>query len=180
MIDRLAIMSLRFTDATALAETLSGDSNDTVISYLIRELEGAAAEQGLGYLKFLTDQVVAAVDPNEDSVQGAQRLADFALCVQGICERLFVGQHGAMAFRIGMDIGPVIGSIVGTRRRAFNLWGEAAQQASSMADTSLAGAIQVTESVYQALNGRYLFQLRGHHYLEGVGEFSTYLLSGRL
>ena len=180
VIDRLAIMSLRFTDATALAETLSGDSNDTVISYLIRELEGAAAEQGLGYLKFLTDQVVAAVDPNEDSVQGAQRLADFALAVQGICERLFVGQHGAMAFRIGMDIGPVIGSIVGTQRRAFNLWGEAAQQASSMADTSLAGAIQVTESVYQALNGRYLFQLRGHHYLEGVGEFSTYLLSGRL
>ena len=36
-----------------------------------------------------------------------------------------------------------------------------------MADTSLAGAIRVTESVYQALNGRYLFQLRGHHYLEG-------------
>ena len=49
-----------------------------------------------------------------------------------------------------------------------------------MADTSLSGAIQVTESVYQALKGRYLFQLRGHHYLEGVGELSTYLLSGRL
>ncbi|MCB1727935.1 MAG: adenylate/guanylate cyclase, partial [Gammaproteobacteria bacterium] len=68
----------------------------------------------------------------------------------------------------------------GTQRRAFNLWGEAAQQASAMADTSLSGAIQVTESVYQALKGRYLFQLRGHHYLEGVGELSTYLLSGRL
>ena len=37
VIDRLAIMSLRFTDATALAETLSGDNNG-VISYLIREL----------------------------------------------------------------------------------------------------------------------------------------------
>lgn len=180
VIDHIAIMSLRFTDATALAELLTGDSKDTAITYLIRELEGAAAEHGLGYLKFLTDQVVAAVDPNEDTAQSAQRLADFALAVQGICERLFVGQHGAMAFRIGMDIGPVIGSVIGTQRRAFNLWGEAAQQASAMADTSLSGAIQVTESVYQALKGRYLFQLRGHHYLEGVGEFSTYLLSGRL
>ena len=180
VIDCVAIMSLRFTDATALAELLTGDSKDTAISYLIRELEGAAAEHGLGYLKFLTDQVVAAVDPNEDAAQSAQRLADFALAVQGICERLFVGQHGALAFRIGMDIGPAIGSVIGTQRRAFNLWGEAAQQASAMADTSLSGAIQVTESVYQALKGRYLFQLRGHHYLEGVGELSTYLLSGRL
>ena len=36
------------------------------------------------------------------------------------------------------------------------------------------------ESVYEALHDRYLFQLRGHHYLEDVGEFSTYLLGGRL
>ena len=39
---------------------------------------------------------------------------------------------------------------------------------------------EVTESVYQALRERYVFQLRGHHYLEGLGEFSTYLLGGRL
>jgi hypothetical protein len=30
------------------------------------------------------------------------------------------------------------------------------------------------------LHGQYLFQVRGRHYLEGVGEFSTYLLGGRL
>ena len=48
VIDRLAIMSLRFTDATALAETLSsGDSNGTVISYLIRELKGRRSQQAL-------------------------------------------------------------------------------------------------------------------------------------
>ena len=50
--------------------------------------------------------------------------------------------------------------------------------AGQMADTSLPGAIQVTRPVYQLLQQRYLFQQRGHHYLEGVGEFSTYLLSG--
>ena len=49
-----------------------------------------------------------------------------------------------------------------------------------MCDTSLPGEIQVTGPVEEALHGRYLFQLRGVHYLEGVGQLSTYLLSGRL
>jgi hypothetical protein len=49
-----------------------------------------------------------------------------------------------------------------------------------MADTSLPGTIQVTETVYEELREKYLFQLRGHHYLERVGEFSTYLLGGQL
>jgi class 3 adenylate cyclase len=69
---------------------------------------------------------------------------------------------------------------VGRERPAFAFWGEAVRTAASMADSSLPGAIQVTESVYRELRGEYLFQLRGHHYLEGIGEFSTYLLGGRL
>ncbi|MGB5670911.1 MAG: adenylate/guanylate cyclase domain-containing protein, partial [Sedimenticolaceae bacterium] len=178
LIDRLGVMSLYFTDARALAEPVLGTAEETVIVYLIRELENAACEQGLGYLKFLTDQVVVAGDPNEDADRGLQRLADFAVAAQGICERLFVEQRTPLVFRIGIDVGPVIGSIVGRERHTFNLWGEAVQMAGSMARTGLPGVIQVTETVYQALNGQYLFQLRGHHYLEGVGEFSTYLMSG--
>ena len=179
VIDRLGVMSLHFTDARALAEPVLGTAEETVIVYLIRELENAASAHGLGYLKFLTDQVVVAGDPNEDADKGLQRLADFAVAAQGICERLFVEQRAPLVFRIGIDMGPVIGSVVGHERRAFNLWGEAVQMAGNMARTGLPGVIQVTETVYQALNGRYLFQLRGHHYLEGVGEFSTYLMSGR-
>ena len=180
VIDRLAVMSLCFTEARILAESVSGAAEETVIEYLIRELEKAAAAHGLGYLKFLSDQVVVAVDPREDADNSLQKLADFAFAAQGICESQFVEQHAPLAFRIGIDMGPVIGSVVGRERRVFNLWGEAVQMAGSMARTGLPGVIQVTETVYQALNGQYLFQLRGHHYIEGVGEFSTYLMSGRL
>lgn len=180
VIDELAVLSLHFTDAVVLAEPFSKSNDETVITYLIRELETAAGEHELAYMKFLSDQVVAAADPNDDAQAGAVRLADFALQVQAICERLFTQQQAPLAFRIGLDLGPVIGSVVGRERRAFNLWGEAAQMASDMALTGLPGSIQVTETVYRALSGRYLFQLRGQHYLENIGEFSTYLMSGRL
>ena len=180
VIDRLPVMSLRFTDAMALAEPMGGDAEETTVAFLLQELETTAAQYQVGYLKFLSDQMIASIDPTEDTEQGLTRLVEFTLNVQGVCERLLAEHHSPLSFRIGIDLGPVIGSLVGRGRKSFNFWGEAVQMASTMADTSLPGAIQVTESVYRELNGQFLFQLRGHHFLEGLGEFSTYLLSGRL
>ena len=180
LIDELAVLSLHFTDAVVLAESSAKTSDDSVIGSLIRELEQAAVKHDLAYMKFLSDQVVVAADPNDEPLIGMRKLAAFALDVRAICERLFAEQRAPLAFRIGLDLGPVIGSVVGSARRTFNLWGEAAQMASDMALTGLPGSIQVTETVYRALAGHYLFQLRGRHYLENVGEFSTYLMSGRL
>ncbi|WP_164513309.1 cache domain-containing protein [Thiosocius teredinicola] len=180
VIDELAVLSLHFTDAVVLAEPFGKSSDESVVTYLIRELERAAADHDLAYMKFLSDQVMAAADPNDDPRTGAAKLADFALQVQTVCERLFTEQQSPLAFCIGLDLGPVIGSVVGREQRAFNLWGEAAQMATDMALTGLPGSIQATETVYRALSDDYLFQLRGRHYLENIGEFSTYLMSGRL
>lgn len=180
VIERLAVMSLRLTNSAVLAKPTEQDDAECTVAQLLDELQAAARDEGVGYLKFFSDQVIASVDPNEDVGESLQRLAEFALRVKADCESLFARHHAALAFRIGIDLGPAIGSLVGRDNPAFAFWGEAVRTAMSMADSGLPGAIQVTESVYQVLRERYVFQLRGHHYLEGQGEFSTYLLGGRL
>jgi hypothetical protein len=49
-----------------------------------------------------------------------------------------------------------------------------------MAESSLAGGIQVSQTTYRRLRADYLFQMRGSYYLPGIGETSTYLLTGRI
>lgn len=180
VIERLAVMSLRLTDAMVLAEPAEADKRESTVAQLLHELQTAAAEYQVGYLKFFSDQVIASVDPNEDTESSVERLTEFALRVRAICETLFARHQAPLAFRIGIDVGPAVGSLVGAEKRSFAFWGEAVQAAGIMADTSLPGTIQVTETVYEELREKYLFQLRGHHYLEQVGEFSTYLLGGQL
>jgi class 3 adenylate cyclase len=180
VIGRLAVMSLRLTDSLVLARPAPAGGAECMVVPLLDALQVAARERSIDYLKFFSDQVVASVDPNEDPGEALRRLAEFALEVKAICEAMFAPHRAALAFRIGIDLGPAIASRVGGDRPAFAFWGEAVRTATSMADSSLPGAIQVTESVYQLLRERYVFQLRGHHYLEGLGEFSTYLLGGRL
>ncbi len=180
VVERLAVMSLRLTDAMVLAEPAEADKRESTVAQLLHELQTAAAEYRIGYLKFFSDQVIASVDPNEDTESSVERLTEFALRVRAICETLFARHQAPLAFRIGIDVGPAVGSLVGAEKRSFAFWGEAVQAAGIMADTSLPGTIQVTETVYEELREKYLFQLRGHHYLEQVGEFSTYLLGGQL
>ena len=178
VIDGLSVMALRFTDETALA--MDTAENRSAVDLLIGELEHLATENGLTYLKFMSDQVIAAAGIDTDPAQGASQIAGFALAVQQLCNRLFATRHSQLTFRVGLDHGPVIGSVIGPDQRSYNLWGEAIRMAGTMADTSLPGSVQATESVYRLLRSQYLFQVRGTHYLDGVGEFKTYIMSGRL
>lgn len=179
VIEQLAVLSMRFTDAGALAGQTE-DAEEMTMARILADLEKAASHNDVGYLKFFNDQLIASIDPADHSDNGLSQLVHFALDSKAICERHLARQQSPLSFRIGIDIGPVVGGQVGSKNRNFTFWGEAVQTAAQMADTSLPGAIQVTQPVYLQLQHNFLFQQRGHHYLEGVGEFSTYLLSGHL
>ena len=120
----------------------------------------------------------AGFDSNPE--HGASVLAAVALDMQERCLRLFADLSTRLEFRMGMDTGAVIGSAVGRGEPSYNLWGEAVRAAQWMAETSLAGGIQVTESTYRRLRHSYLFKVRGTYYLQDVGELSTYLMTGRI
>ena len=77
-------------------------------------------------------------------------------------------------------MGGVIGSQVGRRFKSYNIWGEAVNAASTMADNCVTGGIQISETAYQILQQNYLFKVRGRYYLKNIGEITTYLLTGRL
>jgi class 3 adenylate cyclase len=111
---------------------------------------------------------------------GMIQTAEYALVIRDLCRQFFAERHSHLMFRIGLDHGPAIGSIIGSSQQSYNLCGEAVRMATTMADTSLQGSIQATESVYRVLRDHYLFQVRGAHYLENVGVLTTYIMSGRL
>jgi class 3 adenylate cyclase len=147
---------------------------------LVRRLEALAEELGVEYLKLLGNQIVCAVGFTGDPQRGAEVMAEFALAGLEYCARLFTKLERPLELQIGIDSGPVMGGAVGGERSIFNLWGEAVVTATRMAETGALGLIQATESSYERLREDYLFRVRGSYYLEGFGEFTTYVLTGRL
>ena len=174
------VLVAQFTDPLALAERPDDEAATSVVDHLVRHLEDLAAAHRIEYLKIMNAELVCAAGFDDHPDHGVRVLADVAVDLQERCVRLFADLHTRMEFRLGMDTGVVIGSAVGRGEGSYNLWGEAVRAAQWMAETSMAGCIQVTASTYQRLRDSYLFKVRGTYYLQDVGELSTYIITGRI
>jgi adenylate cyclase len=65
------------------------------------------------------------------------------------------------AVRIGMNSGPVIGGIIGTKKFAYDPWGETVNIASRMESHGQPWRIQLTESTRKLLGNKFVTEERG-------------------
>ncbi len=174
----VAVLSL--DDPFRLAASSRGDSGTNTIDEMVRTLEELGAELDVRYLKIAGEEIIFAAGLGNDPEEGARRIAKMALGA-----RDFAVQHPRaggerLEFRLGLDSGPAMGAAVGHEARAYNLWGEAVQIARSMAESGVAGCIQVSETTYELLRDDFLFRARGRFYTEACGETGTYILTDHL
>ncbi|XP_058055600.1 adenylate cyclase type 6 [Anopheles bellator] len=92
-----------------------------------------------------------------------------------------VNEHSFNNFRmrIGINIGPVVAGVIGTRKPQYDIWGNAVNVASRMDSTGLMDHVQVTEDVYQIVKDKgYNLTCRGTVNVKGKGTMITYLMPG--
>ncbi len=162
---------------------LSARKSPTQLVELLNEIFSAfdrlTEQHGLEKIKTIGDayMVVGGLPiPRHDH---AQAVAEMALDMQRTVARLSREQGETFKIRIGINTGPVVAGVIGTKKFIYDLWGDAVNTASRMESHGIAGAIQVTESTRERLQDCYLFEERGAIQVKGKGEMTTYFLLGK-
>jgi class 3 adenylate cyclase len=92
----------------------------------------------------------------------------------------FNAAHGTeLSIRIGINTGPVVAGVIGKKKFIYDLWGDAVNIASRMESSGVPGRVQVSESTWQRIQGKFDFEDRGMIKVKGKGEMRTFLLSRR-
>ncbi|NJK37987.1 MAG: HAMP domain-containing protein [Oscillatoriales cyanobacterium RM2_1_1] len=109
----------------------------------------------------------------------AESIADVALKMQAAVTQIHRQNGTPFQIRIGINTGSVVAGVIGRKKFAYDLWGDAVNLASRMESSGEPGKIQVTQSTYKRLKHRYKFAERGLVPVKGKGEMLTYWLLGK-
>jgi len=106
-------------------------------------------------------------------------IAEMALDMQRVIKDFNQRHQTNLNMRIGINTGPVVAGVIGTKKFIYDLWGDTVNTASRMESHGIVGDIQITDSTYQQLRDNYVIEKRGVIEVKGKGDMTTYLLKQR-
>jgi class 3 adenylate cyclase len=171
------IMFVDLVDFTNLSSSLAPGRLVGLLNRLFTEFDRISEAHGVEKIGTSGDSYMAVAGVPLPVADHAERIADAALAMRDAV----AAREGdiEVEVRIGIATGPVVAGVIGEKRLYYDLWGMPVTIASRMQAHGLAGEIQVTGAVREALGGRYEFEERGPIEVKGVGEMRTWLLQGR-
>jgi class 3 adenylate cyclase len=79
--------------------------------------------------------------------------------------------------RIGIHTGPVVSGIVGHKKFAYDIWGDAVNLASRMESSGEAGQINISQATYDRISSTYSCIFRGEIEAKNKGKVGMYFVN---
>ena len=163
---------------TALASVRSAPAVVTILDRIFREFDAIAQKHGLEKIKTIGDSYMAAAGlplPQLDHVDRAVLMGlDMVAVMPELCTELGL----SLDVRVGVHTGPVLAGVIGTRKFAYDIWGDTVNVASRMESHGLPGHLQVSDDVRRALGKRYKFEDRGVIEIKNHDPVRTWFVKG--
>jgi adenylate cyclase len=179
--DHFGSASILFADVvdfTPLAQRLPPTEVVGILDQLFSRFDALLERHGLEKIKTIGDCYMAAAGVPDPSPDHARRAALLALDMREAVATSAVGDGYGLELRIGINSGPVIAGVIGSKRFLYDLWGDAVNTASRMESQGTAGEIQITRATYELLRDEFVCRRRGAILVKGKGEMETWYLVG--
>jgi adenylate cyclase len=173
-----SILFADVVDFTPLAQSLPAAEVVGILDQLFSRFDALVELHGLEKIKTIGDCYMAAAGVPEPHPDHARRAALLALDMRDAVANSPIGGQPACELRIGINSGPVVAGVIGTKRFLYDLWGDAVNTASRMESQSTPGEIQITRATYELLKDEFVCRRRGTILVKGKGRMETWYLVG--
>ena len=173
-----SILFADVVDFTPLSRRLTPAEVVGVLDQLFSHFDRLVERHGLEKIKTIGDCYMAASGVPDPSPDHARRAALLALDMRDAIATSAFASQPSLTLRIGINSGPVVAGVIGTKRFLYDLWGDAVNIASRMETNGTPGEIQITRATYELLKDEFVCALRGTIEVKGKGPMETWYLVG--
>jgi adenylate cyclase len=173
-----SILFADVVDFTPLAQSLPAAEVVGILDQLFSRFDALVEQHGLEKIKTIGDCYMAAAGVPNPLPDHARRAALLALDMRDAVATSAIAGEARCELRIGINSGPVVAGVIGTKRFLYDLWGDAVNTASRMESQSTPGEIQITRTTYELLKDEFVCRRRGTILVKGKGRMETWYLVG--
>lgn len=150
-----------------------------VLNNVFSTFDQLAEQYSLEKIKTIGDEYMVAGGVPIPRSDHAEAIANLALNFMDAFYKLKSIQHEGLQLRIGINSGPVIAGVIGTKKFIYDLWGDTVNTASRMQTHGHKGSIMVTSATYEHLKDQFVFADKGLVEIRSKGPMRTYILKGK-
>ena len=176
----VTVMFTDFKDFTRLSEQLTPEQLVSEIDYCYRQFDQVIEKYGLEKIKTMGDAYICAgglpamnFTHPEDAVGAALDIRDFMGKYKS--ERLNRNEP-FFEIRIGLHTGPVVAGIVGSKKFAYDIWGDTVNLAARMESSGEISKVNISDSTYQMIKDKFTCTRRGKIEAKNKGSVDMYFV----
>ncbi|WP_405565870.1 adenylate/guanylate cyclase domain-containing protein [Polaribacter sp. Asnod6-C07] len=175
--DSVSVLFTDFKGFTKFSEELSPEELVKSIDFYFSKFDEIIEKHNLEKIKTIGDAYMCAGGLPFPSKNHASNIVLAALEIVD-----FVKKHAKetlkLDIRVGVNTGAVVAGVVGSKKFAYDIWGDTVNVASRMESSGAINKVNISESTYNLLkdNKAFSFEFRGAIEAKGKGKVNMYFV----
>ena len=173
--------SILFADVvgfTSMAATMTPMRLVDLLNDVFQCFDDLVEKYDLEKIKTIGDCYMVAAGVPRSCPDHARVIVNLALDMRAaITERKFGDRE--LAFRIGINSGPVVAGVIGRKKFIYDLWGDAVNIASRMESQGQSQCIQITSNTFRLIRDEFVCEAKGTIKVKGVDQLEIWHVLGK-
>ncbi|WCL50121.1 adenylate/guanylate cyclase domain-containing protein [Leptospira sp. GIMC2001] len=176
----VTVMFIDFVNFTEISQTMNPNDLVNELDYCFRAFDDIVERNGLEKLKTIGDSYMCASgiplsNPNH-AIICCEAALEIKSWMDAYSKRKEREGKRIWSYRIGIHSGAVTAGVIGSKKFAYDIWGDTVNVASRMESHADPSTINISEETYRLIQGRAECSSRGKIEVKGKGELTMYQL----
>lgn len=182
--DQVSVLFSDIKGFTTIAESMAPDELVAQLDDSFRGFDRIVEKYGIEKIKTIGDSYMCVSGLPTPIENHAEVLIQVGLDMQefmrGFNTTKRIQDLPEFEIRIGVHTGPVVAGVVGSKKFAYDIWGDTVNLASQMEQRSIPGKINISGNTYEQVKNTFKCKHRGKILAKSKGEIDMYFVEAKI